>query len=91
MEQLDDSMVFYLSALPEETFTILKDIFSLHATGGLKRDKSNSRSKKTASLKPVDLKASNFKCLRGIEQSVVSRLLTEVRDSEDFKLSDMAA
>jgi len=36
------AMVFYQSALPEETFTTLKDIFSLHAAGGLTRDKSIS-------------------------------------------------
>ena len=89
MEQLDDSMIFYLAALPDESFDALKDIFLLYSKGKLK-DQNVSHSKKGTASKPPDLKASNFKCLRGIEPSVVNRLLTELKDKQ-ISLREMSS
>ena len=79
VEQLDDSMIFYLAALPANSFSTLKQIYCLHTKAKLK-GQVLSHTKKGTAAKPPDLKASNFKCLRGIEASVVSRLLCELKE-----------
>ena len=82
-------MIFYLAGLPEASFDALKDIFSLFSKGKLK-DQSISHSKKGTASKPPDLKASNFKCFRGIELSVVNRLLMELKDKQ-ISLREMSS
>ena len=73
-------MVFHLAALPAHTFAIIRSIFHLHSQGQIKGQKL-PRSKKTPP-KPLHLKGSNFKCLRGIEPSVAESLLSEVVDGQ---------
>ena len=70
---------FYLAALPPDAFDTLRQIYDLHTKAKLK-GQTLSHSKKGTAAKPPDLKASNFKCLRGIEPSVVGRLLCELKD-----------
>ena len=82
-------MIFYLAALPDTSFDILKDIYILYSKGKFK-DQSISHSKKGTASKPPDLKASNFKCLRGIEPSVVNRLLTELKEKQ-ISLREMSS
>ena len=79
VEQLDDGMVFYLSALPINSYDALKEIYTLCEQGKLK-GQTLSHAKKGTNAKQPDLKSNNFKCLRGIELSVVNRLLTELKD-----------
>ena len=73
-------MVIHLAALPANTFAIIRSIFDLHSKGQLKGQKL-PKSKKTPP-KPLHLKGSNFKCLRGIEPSVAESLLSEVVDGQ---------
>ena len=82
-------MIFYLAGLPEASFEALKDIFSMFSKGQLK-DQSVSHSKKGTASKRPDLKASNFKCFRGIELSVVNRLIIELKNKE-ISLRDMSS
>ena len=79
VEQLHDGMVFYLSALPINSYDALKEIYTLCEQGKLK-GQTLSHAKKGTNAKQLDLKSNNFKCLRGIELSVVNRLLTELKD-----------
>ena len=75
-------MIFYLaSPLPTNILNILKDVYSLYEHAKQKRQVI-SKSKRGTTAKPLDLKDSNFRCLRGIETSGVNRLLSEVKDCE---------
>ena len=80
MDQLDDGMVFYLASLPMETFRLLEQIYKKFNNADLK-SQIVPRSKKGTVTKKLDLKGSQFKCLRGVEMSEVRRLLLEVSDS----------
>lgn len=82
-------MIFYLASLPDNSFNALKEIFSLFSKGKLK-EQTVSHSKKGTASKPPDLKASNFKCLRGIELSVVNRLLMELKGKQ-ISLREMSS
>ena len=68
-------MVLHLAALPSSTFAIIST-FDEYSKGMLKGQKLPC-SKKSPS-KVLELKGSNFKCLRGVEPSVAESLLTEV-------------
>ena len=74
-------MIYCLAALPEASFDVLRDIFLLFSKADLK-GQGIPHSKKGIISKPPDLKASNFKCLKGIELPVVHRLLTELKEKQ---------
>lgn len=73
-------MVFYLATMKASTFLLIQTIFDEYSKGLLKGQKL-PRSKKLMS-KVLELKGSNFKCLRGIEPSVVESLLTEMSEGK---------
>lgn len=77
VEQLDDGMIYFLASLPNESFDLLRDIFVKFVNAELK-SQTVPRSKKGTTAKQLDLKGSQFKCLRGVELSDVQRLLTEL-------------
>ena len=72
-------MIFFLSSLPCDTYNIVSKIFKAHAEGKLK-DQVIPRSKKGIKSMP-DLKGSTFKVFRGLDFSVLHRLLQEVMDN----------
>jgi mannosyltransferase OCH1-like enzyme len=79
-------MVFHLASLPSPTFALISTIFDEYSKGMLKGQKL-PRSKKSPS-KVLELKGSNFKCLRGIEPSVAESLLSEISEGE-MSLSEL--
>lgn len=89
MEQLDDGMIFFLSALPLESFCLLQQIYEKFLNAELK-SQVVPRSKKGTTTKQLDLKGSQFKCLRGIDASEICRLLQEVNDN-DISLKEMSS
>ena len=74
-------MIYCLAALPEASFDVLRDIFLLFSKADLK-GQGIPHSKKGIISKPPDLKASNFKCLKGIELPVGHRLLQNSKKSK---------
>ena len=72
-------MIFYLAVLPANMFSTLKEVYNLYAKAKVK-GLVLSHTKTGTAAKPPDLKASNFKCLRGVEALVVSRLLAELKN-----------
>ncbi len=72
-------MVFYLAALPNGSFELLKVIYRMFSDGELK-GQHVPRSKKGTLAKPPHLKGSKFKCLRGIDGEEVCRLLRELQE-----------
>ena len=81
VEQLDDGLIFYLATLPSATFAVAAIIFQLYSKGKLKGQKV-PRSKKNVQSSPLDLKGSNFRCLRGVPENSVHELLTEVKEGK---------
>jgi hypothetical protein len=81
-------MIFYLSSLPNGTFEVLKQVYSMFMEAELK-SQSVPRSKKGTTGKLLDLKGSQFKCLRGIEVPEVHRLLIELKNSK-ISLKEMS-
>jgi hypothetical protein len=79
VDQLDDGMIFFLASLPKESFDLVKNIYKKFVDVELK-SQTVPRAKKGTTAKQLDLKGSQFKCLRGIEVSNVHRLLVEVSD-----------
>lgn len=79
VEQLDDGLIFYLATLPSSTFGVAATIFQLYSKGKLKGQKV-PRSKKNVQSSPLDLRGSNFRCLRGVPENAVHELLTEVKE-----------
>ena len=82
-------MVFYLASLPRETFFLIKQIYSKFVSAELKAQQV-PRCKKGTVAKPLDLKGSQFKCLRGIDLPDVHRLLDEVK-SNTISLKEMSS
>lgn len=74
-------MVFYMASLPNDCFAVLHNIYNMYRNSQLK-GQHVARSKKGTSGKCPDLKGSQLKCLRGIESSVVHRLLVEVKEQQ---------
>lgn len=66
--------------LPASIFCNIRVIFDKYSKGLLKGQKP-SRSKKSQE-KALELKGSNFKCLRGIETSTAHSLLTELSEGQ---------
>ena len=73
-------MVFHLASLPSSTFALISTVFNKYSKGILK-GQNLPHSKKSPS-KMLELKGSNFKCLRGIDPSVAESLLIEVSEGE---------
>ena len=83
-------MVFYLLAsTPMETFRLLEQIHKKFNNADLK-SRIVPRSEKGTVTKKLDLKGSQFKCLKGVEMSEVRRLLLEVRFRPTLQLSGEA-
>ena len=82
-------MVFYFASLPSACFSVVKSIFCQYANADIKGQKV-PRSKKGVSSKPPDLKGSTLKCLRGIEVSMVEKLLQSVV-AGDISLHELAS
>lgn len=74
-------MVFFLASLPNDSFSLLEEIYVKFGEGELK-SQTIPRSKKGTAAKRLDLKGSQLKCLRGMEVTEVHRLLSEVNDQE---------
>lgn len=89
VEQLDDSMIYFLASLPKESFDVVKIIYTKFVNAELK-SQTVPRSKKGTTAKLLDLKGSQFKCLRGIELPDVHRLLAEVSNC-DITLKEMSS
>ena len=70
VNQLDDSMVFFLASLPQEEYACVHvlDIFSLFEECKLK-DQTFTRQQRSLKLSKVDCKGVNFKPLRGMKDS----------------------
>ena len=73
-------MIFFLSSLPNNTFSLASKIFKLYSEGQLK-DQSVPRSKKGVKSFP-DLKGSTFKPFRGIESESVHQLMYELSECQ---------
>ena len=73
-------MVYHLASLPLSLFNVTQVIFEKFSNGLLKGQRVVKA--RTKDSKPLDLKGSNFKCLRGIEQSTVEKLLQSVSDGK---------
>ena len=82
-------MVFYFASLPCASFDVAEKVFDQYANAELKWQKI-PRSKRGVSSKPPDLKGSTLKCLRGIDISMVTKLLQSVTDG-DASLHDLAS
>ncbi len=78
---------FFLASLLCEAYKTLTTIYEKDSEGGLK-GQHIPRSKKGTLAKPPDLKGIKFKCLRGIAEDVVRRLLDEVAE-ERISLIEM--
>ena len=72
-------MVFFLASLPRVAYGYLTTVYQMFANGTLK-SQHVPRSKKGTLAKPPDLKGSKFKCLRGISDENVCRLLQEISE-----------
>ena len=81
MDQLDDALIFHLATLPCNSFVVVQHIFNAYSKGQIKGQKV-PRSKKNVHSKPLDLKGSNFRCLRGVPEEAVYKLLLDVRDKK---------
>lgn len=79
MEQLDDAMIFFLASLPQDMFNVVGVIFNKFSKGDLKGQRVV---KVKSDSKPLDLKGSNFKCLRGVDYATVGSLLQQVSDGK---------
>lgn len=77
VEQLDDAMVFYIASLPATVFSLAERIFQQYSNANVKGQKV-PRSKKGVTSTSLDLKGSTSKCLRGIDLSMVEKLLQKV-------------
>lgn len=73
-------MIFYLSSLPNQSFDVLKQVYYAEL-----KSQSVPRSKKGTIGKHLDLKGSQFKCLRGLEVPEVHRLLIELNSKISLK------
>lgn len=73
-------MIFFLSSLPNNTFTLVSSIYKQFSEGRLK-DQSVPRSKKGVKSFP-DLKGSTFKPFRGIEPDKVHQLMLELSEKK---------
>ena len=71
-------MIFHLAMLPAGIFGTVRVIFDKYSKGLLKGQKLPWLKKATP--KALELKGSNFKCLRGIKTSNAHSLLKEVSD-----------
>lgn len=67
VEQLDDS-IFYMAALPPDSYDMLKQIYYLHTKAKLK-GQTLSHSRKRTAATPPDLKASNFSAIGALSFS----------------------
>lgn len=81
VEQLDDGMIFFLAFLPCEAYSYLSTIYQMFCDGKLKRQHV-PWSKKGTLVKSPDLKSCKFKCLRGISDKDVCRLLLELSEGK---------
>lgn len=79
MEQLDDALIFFLATLPCNSFKVARSIFQMYSNGKVKGQKV-PKSKKNVQAKPLDLKGSNFRCLRGVAEDAVHSLLVDVKN-----------
>lgn len=68
VQQLDDSMIFYLAALPPDSYDMLKQIYYLHTKAKLK-GQTLSHPRKGTAAKPPDLKASNLSAIGALSFS----------------------
>ncbi|XP_065913661.1 uncharacterized protein [Dysidea avara] len=75
IEKLDERLIYFLSALPNETFGHVRKIFDLHAQGELK---TIARSKKGAKGQVPDLPGSSFKPFRGLDQDTLCQLMADI-------------
>ena len=82
-------MIFFISSLPCEAFKHVQQIFRCFRDGGLKGQKV-PRSKSGIGRTALELKAANFKCLRGIPMKTVIGLVGEVSDGK-VSLKEMTA
>ena len=82
---LDDACIFFLAALPKETFSALEKAFDMYSKGEVK----GQVAKRGSLGKKLDLKGSNFK-LRGLDMEVVTELLTEVA-KDKISITEMGA
>ena len=73
-------MIFFLSTLPNNTFSLISNVFKLYSEGQLK-DQSVPHSKKGVKAFP-DLKGSTFKPFRGIEAESVHQLMHELSECQ---------
>ena len=74
-------MIFYLASLPSQAYEYLKIVYKKYSKGNLK-GQHVPRSKKGTVAKPPDLKGSKLKCLRGVGEDVVCRLLEELSEGK---------
>lgn len=72
-------MVFYIASLPATIFGLAERIFQQYSNANIKGQKV-PRSKKGVGSTSLDLKGSTLKCLRGIDLSMVEKLLQNVAD-----------
>ena len=80
LSKLDDSMVLFLAALPEEEYSLLLKIFELFEECRIK-DQKLSRAKRVQVSK-LDCVGSNFKCLRGVDAGPRMELLKQMAEEK---------
>jgi hypothetical protein len=72
-------MIFFLASLSKQSFGTLENVYKKFEDAELK-GQVVPRCKKGTVAKQLDLKGNQFKCLRGIDNTNVHRLLSEVND-----------
>ena len=82
-------MVFFLASLSCEAYDYLTTVYQMFSDGVLK-GQHVPRSKEGTLAKPPDLKGSKFKCLRGISEDDVCRLLLELSEGK-ITLAEMSS
>ena len=82
-------MVFYFSSLPAKIFDLAGQIFLQYSSADIKGQKVPCTRKGVCS-KPLDLKGSTLKCLRGVDLSMVKKLLQNVANGV-LSLNELAS
>jgi hypothetical protein len=88
VSRLDDSMIFFLAALPEDEYVIVKEIFNLYELCEIKDQKLSRSQRGTLMHSKLDCKGVNFKPFRGLGSITRKDLLEKVRDG-DLSFSEL--
>ena len=75
-------MIFFLAALPDEEYAIIKEIFDLYEKCEIKDQKLSRTQRASLIHSKLDCKGVNFKPLRGLLAKTRKELLEKIRDTQ---------